>query len=120
MWRLGHHGDVQGRAIPLRWAGPLVFVTTLVALGGCSSGPTAAETSACSAARTVITPPTFPKGEGGIYAYDIEQIRGVESTNNTSMANAAKEWLSALAHSNQAGVHRAATRMLNACHQLGA
>lgn len=91
---------------------------TLVALGGCSSSPSTAEVSACSAAITVIAPPTFPKGNGGVYFYDKEQISGVENSSNASMANAAKEWLAALAHSNQAEVRQAATKMLNACRQL--
>jgi hypothetical protein len=89
-------------------------------LGVSATGPPAAEISACSAATTVITPPTFPSGETGLHFYSIEQIRGVENSDNASIANAAKEWLAALAHSNQAEVHQAATKMLQACHHLGA
>jgi hypothetical protein len=90
----------------------------LVAVGGCSSSPGAAEVSACSAAITVVAPPTFPNGEGGIHAYYKEQISGVENSSNASMADAAKQWLAGLAHSNQAEVRQAATNMLNACRQL--
>jgi hypothetical protein len=46
-------------------------------------------------------------------------IRGLDTSPNAPMAAAAKDWISALANSDVAGVEQAAAKMDSACHDLG-
>jgi hypothetical protein len=53
-----------------------------------------------------------------IHDYD-NIIRAVETSTKPTIAAAAKEWMSAVALSDVAGVEQAAAKMSTACHDLG-
>jgi hypothetical protein len=95
-----------------------------VALSGCSSGPSAAEKSACREAASATTPTTLssfpPSGSGAVEILDLNTIRAVEGSNDNSPASAARQWLSALRGHDQAGITQAAIAMSTACREIGA
>jgi hypothetical protein len=51
--------------------------------------------------------------------YNESAIRAVETSTKAPIAAAAKQWMSALASSDVAGVEHAAAKMSTACHDLG-
>jgi|BarGraNGADG00212_1021973.scaffolds.fasta_scaffold63998_1 hypothetical protein len=53
------------------------------------------------------------------YTYNDNAIRAAEISTKAPIAAAAKDWMSALAHSNLAGVGQAAAKMNAACRNLG-
>jgi hypothetical protein len=111
------------RQLLTKWAIPIVCLAVgIVAVGGCSSTrPSAAESSACTIAAGLgkpIAPSQQESVQAHIHDYD-KIIRAVETSTKAPMAAAAKEWMSALAHSNVAEVEQAAAKMCAACHDLG-
>jgi hypothetical protein len=106
-----------------KWAIPIVCLAVgIVAVGGCSSTrPSAAESSACTAAAGLggpIAPSQQESVQAHIHDYD-KIIRAAETSTKPTIAAAAKEWISALALSDVAGVEQAAAKMAAACHHLG-
>src|ERR1035437_4912197 len=111
------------RQLLTKWAIPIACLALgIVAVGGCSSSrPPGVESIACMAAaglRGPIAPSQQESVQTHIHDYD-KIIRAAETSTKPTIAAAAKEWMSALAHSNVAEVEQAAAKMSAACHHLG-
>jgi hypothetical protein len=106
-----------------RWTAVVAVLAGSAALSGCSSGPSAAEKSACSTAASAVTPTTLsfpPTGSGAVEIVDLNTIRAAESSHDNSLASAARKWLSALHGHDQAAVTQAAIAMSTVCREIGA
>ena len=91
-------------------------------LGGCASGPTAAEQSACALATTQGAPSTltFPPKPITVYMIDPATLEAVEASTDPALAASARHWLAALHGRDQATARQAAAMMFSACQTIGA
>jgi hypothetical protein len=76
----------------------VLAVAATLMLGGCASGPTAAEKSACALAATQGAPSTLtlPPKPITIDLIDPATIRATESSSDPALAAAAHRWMVAL------------------------
>jgi hypothetical protein len=91
-------------------------------LGGCASGPTAAEKSACALATTQGAPSTltFPPKPVTVYLIDPATLKAAEASSDQALAASARQWMDALRERDQAAEGQAATTMFSACQRIGA